>query len=230
MKDFSVLLQPNCRVLTIKTASSTDLMRIAACHQKAFPKALSSGMGKRYLCKMLEWYLVDERAFLFYIEQHGACVGYCGGLKVEAFGVGSASSMIQHSFSEAVRTFIIRPWLFFHPEFIQKYKLAARNIIRRFKRLLVQERVQQKCSQGKSPSVSHAGLIVIGVDPAFQGKGYGSRLLQEFEVISLKLGFRRLSLTVKTNNLSAIRSYSRNGWVTTEVKGNSTTMEKELST
>jgi ribosomal protein S18 acetylase RimI-like enzyme len=185
-------------------------------------------MGKKYLCKMLEWYLQDDRAFLFYIEHDGQCAGYCGGLAVDGNSrVGSASSMIQHSFSFAVKTFLLRPWLFVHPEFIRKYKLTGRNVTKRFGKLL-RKTPLQKPLPDKTAVTPHAGLIVIGVDPAYQGKGYGSRMLKEFEAISRGLGFSRLSLTVKTNNQTAIRSYTRNGWLTVDVQGKSTTMEKKL--
>lgn len=215
---------------TIKIASLTDLPAIARCHQKAFPKALSSAMGVSYLCKMLEWYLVDERAFLFFIEEGSKCAGYCGGLKFDGSSrIGSASSMIQHSFREAVKTFLKRPWLFVHPEFMPKYKLAARNVFKRVRKIFKKPSQQPAVAGDLTLPEPHTGLIVIGVDPAFQGKGYGSRLLNEFEVVSIALGFHKLSLTVKTGNTNAIKSYLRNGWVTTEVKGKSTTMKKSLS-
>ena len=81
-------------------ATYQDLPRLAQCHRTAFPKTLSTAMGQRYVEKMLEWYLVDERAFIFILEHDGQCVGYCGGLKFDGTArVGSASSMIQHSYN-----------------------------------------------------------------------------------------------------------------------------------
>lgn len=211
----------------IVNATFEDLPRLARCHRAAFPKTLSTAMGQGYVEKMLEWYLVDSRAFIFLLEEDGQCVGYCGGLKFDGTArVGSASSMIQHSYNLAVKTFIKRPWLFFHPEFFSKYKLAGRNVIRRVKKMMgVQESV---VSVAELPE-PHTGLIVIGVDPAVQGKGYGSWLLQEFERVSGGLNFKKMMLTVRTENEQAIRSYLRNGWITTKVEGPSTTMEKQLN-
>jgi ribosomal protein S18 acetylase RimI-like enzyme len=74
----------------------------------------------------------------------------------------------------------------------------------------------------------HTGLIVIGVDPAYQGKGYGSKLLQEFEVVSKEMGFNILMLTVKSENAQAIKSYQRNGWVIISDDGKSVAMTKEI--
>lgn len=205
-----------------------DLPEMAKCHRLAFPKALSTAMGQKYVEKMLEWYLADERAFIFLLKEEQTCVGYCGGLKFTGTaGIGSASSMIQYSYHEAVRVFLLNPWLFFHPEFISKYKLAFRNLKRRIKkRFGGVEKVQT--STGHKIAEAHTGLVVIGVDPHMQNKGYGSLLLQEFERISLELGFRKMSLTVRTDNYRAIKSYLRNGWKTVRVDGNSTQMEKQI--
>lgn len=211
-----------------KTPVPEDLTRLAQCHRAAFPSALSSVMGQQYVEKMLEWYLVDKRAFIFMLEEDNQIIGYCGGLKFDGTArVGSASSMIQHSYHQAVRTFLARPWLFFHPEFIPKYKLAAKNVWRRIKNTLsLAEKVKSKPQELPAP---HTGLIVIGVYPAVQGKGYGSMLLREFERVSISLGYKAMLLTVRTDNKQAIKSYLRNGWLATRVEGNSTTMEKHLN-
>lgn len=211
----------------IVTATFNDLPRLAQCHRAAFPKTLSTAMGQAYVEKMLEWYLVDDRAFIFLLEEDGACVGYCGGLKFDGTArVGSASSMIQHSYTAALKTFLRKPWLFFHPEFFSKYALALKNVVKRTRKMLgMQEPVRQKAVLPEP----HTGLIVIGVDPRVQGKGYGSHLLQEFERVSAELNFKKMMLTVRTQNEQAIRSYLRNNWKTTKVEGSSTTMEKQLS-
>lgn len=215
-------------MIKIITPTIQDLPRLAQCHRSAFPKSLSTAMGQEYVEKMLEWYLKDDRAFIFMFEEDGQCVGYCGGLKFDGTArVGSASSMIQHSYDQAVKTFLRKPWLFFHPEMFPKYRLAAKNVLRRIKKSFgVNDKPQP---MKKSEQEAHTGLVVIGVDEKFQSKGYGSMMLKEFEQLSEKMGFKKMMLTVRTNNQQAIRSYARNGWVTTVVAGNSTTMEKRLN-
>ncbi|HEU5290298.1 MAG TPA: GNAT family N-acetyltransferase, partial [Cyclobacteriaceae bacterium] len=101
-----------------------------------------------------------------------------------------------------------------------------RNVIRRAKKMMG---VQEPIANAAELPDPHTGLIVIGVDPAVQGKGYGSQLLQEFERVSRGLNFKKMMLTVRTQNEQAIRSYLRNGWETTKVEGASTTMEKQLN-
>ena len=207
------------------TATHKDLPGLAQCHRAAFPKTLSTAMGQHYVEKMLEWYLVDERGFLFYLKgEDQLCIGYCGGIKVEVVGKdGSASSMIQHSYAAAVRAMMTRPWLFFHPEFLKKYRLAIRNIGKRFSKKT--SHTQQNAGVLKSIE-PHIGLVVIGVDPKFIGKGYGSKLLIEFEKRAVNFGFKKIALTVKTDNDVAIRSYLKNGWITTSVTGKATAMHK----
>lgn len=214
----------------LKNATKLDLASIAQCHRSAFPHALSSAMGVKYLSKMLEWYLVDDRAFLFFIEENGICRGYCGGLTVEASSrPGSASSMIQHSFRAAIFTFLTRPWLFFHPEFIPKYRLIGRNLYLKIGRILGRMAKRKSAIVSKSEKEAYVGLIVIGVDPEFQGRGYGSFLLKEFEVRAKRSGYRKLGLTVKSDNKKAIGAYQRNGWKVTAVNKDSTSMEKFLN-
>lgn len=211
----------------IVSATVEDLPRLASCHCAAFPRTLSTAMGQKYVEKMLEWYLVDDRAFLFALEEDAQIVGYCGGLKFDGTArVGSASSMIQHSYNLAVKTFLTRPWLFFHPEFIPKYKLAARNVWRRVKKVM---RIVEKAkTEPHDLPTPHTGLIVIGVHPKLQGKGYGSLLLQEFERVSKSMGFIKMMLTVRTDNHQAINSYVRNGWKITQVGGKSSSLEKNV--
>lgn len=210
----------------LRDATLSDLPMIAKCHRAAFPRALSSAMGETYLRKMLEWYLLSDRAFMFLIRQNDRCVGYCGGLIYDGtHAMGSASSMLQHSFREAIQSFLLRPWLFFHPEFVAKYKLAARNI---WKRLLGVGSEQRQRVQPAAPVERYTGLVIIGIDKEYQGQGFGSQLLQEFEQKTRKLQIAKMLLTVLSTNHQAIKSYKRNGWSVTATNGRSTTMEKRI--
>ncbi len=56
------------------------------------------------------------------------------------------------------------------------------------------------------------GLVVIGVLPEYQGKGYGSVILREFERRALEKGFKRINLSVRRDNEKAISAYLKNGW------------------
>jgi ribosomal protein S18 acetylase RimI-like enzyme len=211
--------------MIIDKPEAAHLPAIAACHRKAFPRALSSAMGQAYVEKMLEWYLVDKRAFLFFSEENGTCTGYCGGLVADGkVVVGSASSMIQHSFRAAVNAILFRPWLLFHIEFGRKYRLIIKNIWRRLRKQMDMPGVKSSPS-GKV--VPRTGLIVIGVDPAYRGRGIATELLKEFERQSRLRGYQNMMLTVRSDNFAAIRAYERSGWYKTVEHHGSITMEKK---
>jgi ribosomal protein S18 acetylase RimI-like enzyme len=119
-----------------------------------------------------------------------------------------------------------RPWLFLHVEFLKKYRLALKNSWRKFRKWLG---APVASTAPRVPVQPHTGLIVIGVDPHFQGKGYGAMLLAEFERQSMLRGYDLMMLTVRTDNHQAIRAYERSGWGAVETGLNSTTMEKQVN-
>lgn len=209
-------------MVEIKIANEKDIGRIAECHRAAFPDSLSSAIGHDYVSVMLRWYLSGENTFLFFAEESGKCVGYCGGMVKTVWGIGSASSMAQYSFNAAITGFLKKPWLVIHPEVRAKYMFIIKNIVNRF--------IRKKKLRGEPEVIfePYTGLVVIGVDPAFQGKGYGSALMQEFEKITRQRGLKKMLLSVHTDNARAITSYTRNGWKITQVNGSSTSMEKLL--
>lgn len=207
-------------------AQHKDLVAIAKCHQKTFPDALTSKMGVRYLSRIFSWYLSTDKAFLFFLRDNDQVVGYAGGMLVDGtLAHGSASSLTQHTFNDAIKALLIRPWLLLHRDFISRYTLFTRNIVTR----LLNKFRKTEIRSAAAPKEPHVGLVVIGVDPKFQGKGYGTMLLQEFERQTVQYGFKKMTLSVNANNIQAIRSYSRNGWVATKVEGTSTQMEKRLN-
>lgn len=209
----------------IKIAKPEDLSLIASCHIHAFPATLSSQLGISLVRKMLSWYLDSPKRFLFYIEIGNRCVGYCGGMISDGTQIhGSASGMIQHSFKDAFRALLVRPWLWFHQDLRSRYKLILKNIYFKITRYNT-----PVSSRSAHPIEPHAGLIVIGVGPAYQGQGYASILLKEFERITREQGIVKMMLTVLTTNEQAIIAYRKSGWVVFETNPKSTLMIKNLS-
>ncbi len=210
----------------IINSESSHLTALAHCHKNAFKHSLSSSMGIPYLRKMLEWYIVSPHTFIFHAEENGHCIAYCGGMITDGSQpTGSASGMLQYSFKSAVKSFLLRPWLLIHPDVRKKYPYIWRNILMKtgLKKPQRSQAEQQKLAQ--DPQV---GLVVIGADPAWQGKGYGSILLKEFERRALSYNIPKLQLTVKADNDQAIRAYKRNGWLREKVSGDSLSMYKIL--
>lgn len=213
--------------ILLRSSTRSDLPALARCHLVAFPAAMALALGNRYCTRMLSWYLSTNKTFLFHVEDgQGRCAGYCGGMVNDGtLATGSASGMAQHSFYPALWAFATHPWVLFHPEVHAKWPLLWKNIKMKLGLARkVHTTSAQKQQQAQAPQV---GLVVIGVDPAHQGKGYGSLLLREFERRAVEeYGIRRLQLTVRTDNAQAIRAYKRNGWVTHKTQGASTSMVK----
>lgn len=52
----------------------------------------------------------------------------------------------------------------------------------------------------------------VAVDPRVQGRGVGSRMMKEIIALAGGQGFKRIELTVATNNKTAIRLYTHAGF------------------
>ena len=197
--------------MIIKNTSTEDIRSVALCHRKAFPDSLSSKLGTSYCMKMLAWYIEDERGDLFHLEENFRVIGYCGGIKHSIPGKhGSATSVTQYTFKTIVYSFLKKPWLIFHPEIRSRLPFIIKNIALKIKPVKPPKPVPpSNNSQDFMPSM---GLVVIGVDPVYQGKGFGSVLLKEFEKRARETGFRRINLSVKKDNEQAITAYKKNGW------------------
>lgn len=196
--------------MTPITTRLSDLPGIVRCHKRAFPRALSSVQGDRFISKMMEWYISSDRGVLFHIEEGGRIIGYCGGIITLQPGLhGAVSSISQYAFSEFVQSYLRKPWLLFHPENLKKSNYIFRNILYK----LGMSKPKKAGAASQSNFESFMGLVVIGLDPDFQGKGLGSILLQEFEKLARERGVHHVQLSVISTNLQAIKSYQKNGWI-----------------
>jgi ribosomal protein S18 acetylase RimI-like enzyme len=215
--------------MLIQSTEHIQLHDLSHCHRAAFPQSLATALGQHYVTCMLSWYLSSSKTFLFHVQDDkGHIVGYCGGMISDGtLPTGSASGMAQHSFYAALWAFVTHPWVLWHPEVRAKWPLLKKNLLFRMglskKRDITTEQAQKMSFE---PQV---GLVVIGVDPACHGMGYGSFLLQEFERKAfINYGIHLLQLTVLANNVKAIRAYERNGWIRGKQQGKSLLMTKEV--
>ena len=216
--------------MLIQSTEHFQLPNLSSCHRAAFPQSLATALGQRYVTRMLSWYLSSSKTFLFHVnDDNGGIAGYCGGMISDGtLPTGSASGMAQHSFYAAIWAFATHPWVLWHPEVRAKWPLLKKNL---FTRLGLRKKKDITPEQAQKMSTApHVGLVVIGVDPFFQGKGYGSLLLKEFERRAVvNYGIHHLQLTVLANNAEAIRAYEKNGWIKVEEKARAIRMEKILS-
>lgn len=216
----------------MKLAQPADLLAIAACHMKAFPESITSLLGKSVVADMFKWYLSAPNKFLVWVEENGKCIGYCGGVVLDGTDAyGSASGMTQFGMQAGMKRLLLKPWLLFHPEIRKRYPFMLTNIKRKVKRLFSSTTATtvKPIERTVAPSELKSGLVVIGVDPNYQGKGLGSLLQHDFEQRSKQLGAIKMELSVRQNNQQAITSYERNGWSISGTEGPSYNMVKLIT-
>ncbi|TAE81145.1 MAG: GNAT family N-acetyltransferase [Bacteroidetes bacterium] len=217
----------------IKDAQTHDLKKIAACHIAAFPDSLTSKLGIEFISNMFKWYLSGSNKFLFWIEGNNQCIGYCGGYVMDGSDAyGASSGMTQFGFNSAIKAMLLRPWLFFHPEVISKYKFILTNLKRRVKKILgftPDKPIVLKAQTLNTNNELQAGLVIIGVSPQLHKKGIGSLLQVEFEKRATQQKATLLSLSVRRLNDKAISSYKRNGWEIKADEGPSYLMTKKIA-
>lgn len=182
---------------------------IAQCHMECFPASLATKLGKGYVQQTFDWYLDKPNRFLFYIEEDNKVVGYCGGFVPSKPGDGSSSGMLQHAFNKAIKGLLTHPWLLFHSEVVPHYPFLWRNIKRK---LTGKIKPATPVSNEKAPFKPYCGLVVIGVHPGYRGKGIAQQLMAEFEQRAKDLQQHELILSVKKNNIRALKAYQNYGW------------------
>jgi RimJ/RimL family protein N-acetyltransferase len=74
---------------------------------------------------------------------------------------------------------------------------------------------------------SKTGRVVIMIDEPFTKKGYGFQSLSLLEKEAQKLGVKKLSLEVRTDNVAAISLYNKSGF---DLKYTEAVMEKNIET
>jgi ribosomal protein S18 acetylase RimI-like enzyme len=202
--------------MRVETTKINHISSIVDCHEDAFPDALSTKQGRKFISKMLEWYIVSNRGVLFHIyDNDNQIVGYCGGIITKEPGLlGAVSSISQYAFQDFIKSYIARPWLLFHKENLRRYPYIIKNLLIR---LGIKSKRKKVSAIEKSEFKAFMGLVVIGVRKQHHGKGFGSLLLQEFERLAKSdKNIHKIQLTVKSTNHKAIKSYLNNGWLLTQ--------------
>ena len=202
----------------IVNSGHPDLPEIPKCHQKAFPKALSRRQGLRFVERMLERYIDNERGLIFHCTDDSVRIqSYCGGIITAESGLlGAVSCITQSAFGTFIISILTRPWLILHPENIKRIPLLIKNLFIKLRLI-------------RRNSLHSWVLVVIGVNPSQQGRGIGSMLLKEFEnLVKRTPKVRIIILSVKTSNLPALKAYRKNGWLIAEENDDVKLLKKHL--
>jgi len=183
---------------------------ISSCHINAFPNAIFSKLGPKFLKKMFSWYFESENRLLFHIEHDGHCIGYFGLLINNGkLKMGSTSSIIQYTFSQIITQILLNPRILLHYSFLQNFKLIVRNIKLK---MFSSKKNEIIINDNNTDYFPKLGLIVIGLRKEYQGKGVGTYLLKSIDQIAHDLKVKSIYLTVSKSNINAIKSYVNNGY------------------
>lgn len=183
---------------------------MAICQMESFPESFGTKLGLHYTEKSLEWFLTGDNRFLFHVYDENNIIAYCGGFQSAGAGDGSTSGMMQYAMKEAAIAMFKKPWLFFNKDIIKFYPLIIKNI---FRKLSSRKKVPVHSNETHSREIK-IGLVVIGVKPAFRGKGCFELLMKHFEETCKQRNASKMLLSVKATNRRAIAAYKKAGWQT----------------
>jgi ribosomal protein S18 acetylase RimI-like enzyme len=197
--------------LVTEKADKNSLAIIAKCYIDAFPNSISAKLGENYIKHNLGWFLEDEMKILFYIKEDNKCIGFCGGYLWTKIGDGSTSSMINYSKKIRNKILLSKPWLLLNFETIIK---IFKFLIIKFKLTFLRNKSVEINLQRNESSL---GLVVIGVNPNYKGKGIANLLIQQFEKFGADKDINWAHLSVRKENSRAINFYKKNGWEITSI-------------
>jgi ribosomal protein S18 acetylase RimI-like enzyme len=175
--------------MRVRDATTADLAAVAALHVAALPHDFLSQLGASFLRQVYPTFLQSELGFLLVAEEEGRVVGF----------VSCACDTARF-----FRTTLRRRWpclmllalrrLLFHPRDLARLLGAWRY-------------------PTKNRALTMPELVSIAVEPRWQGRGVGRRLLNEFDQRLKQRRARRFFLTVGTDNRSARGFYAKLGFV-----------------
>ena len=209
----------------LSNTEPSQLNDLAICQMACFPKSFNTQLGKNYIAKSLNWFLQKDTRFLFHVMCNNEVVGFCGGFAPQFYGDGSSSGMLQFAFKEAVMGIAKKPWLLVNKELRNYYPFIGRNIK---KKLGLKKTLAAETKPTNYVFKESVGLVVIGVHPAYRGKGIFEILMKEFEQKALQLNIKNCNLSVRADNARAIAAYTKMGWQIQSQKDNAIIMFKHL--
>jgi len=133
-------------------------------------------------------------------EKDGEAAGFCVG----GISCGSLEGFLRRNRVWLMVRLVTRPWLFLNPVIMSRIRsaLTVLGVL--------------PCRGDAPPPVQRTersyGILSIAADPRWHGAGVGRRLMEDAEGEALARGFRRMRLTVATDNYRAIRFYEKLGW------------------
>ncbi|MBN2181651.1 MAG: GNAT family N-acetyltransferase [Sedimentisphaerales bacterium] len=197
--------------ISIEPARIENVPGMADCHAIAFPGRFMSEMGHGWLCAL----------YLYFINQSGGIcyvASDCAG-KVVGFAAGGEPD---------IRGRFLRAAMWRYPHIIF-WKFLTKPLVRSvlleelFKKLHLKHKpLSPEEIATSETSVKCGNLLSICVLPDYRGAGVAGRLIEDFYKACVAKGYRRLTLSVLTENCRAVAFYKKHHWRETGISGAST--------
>lgn len=180
--------------LIVRPVLSKDSEAITALHMASFAGYLNTRLGKRYVKKVIEWFISQPGCYALLAEAPagGDIVGYVIG-GPDGYG----RMLSQAVFPHAVLGAIMSPSLVFN-------QTVWRKALARLLGLLAPVKPKSHSSSFR--------LIIMAVSDKYRREGVGARLIAELERRVVEQGYKEISLSVKSDNGPAISVYKKNGY------------------
>ncbi len=186
-------------LVQVRKAESSDLLEIGRCHIISFPGEFMSQMGICWLKSLYNEFIKHPRGIsLVAVDNENNIIGF-------AFG---GERKIRDTFlKNAVYKYCFL--IFF--KFLT-CKIIRKKLIRHLAHIFRSKGHEGNSKDEESDQGLQGSLLSIGVSPRAQAKGVGTLLVQNFEQHAKNMGFNKMMLTVRKDNLKAIQFYKKNGW------------------
>lgn len=164
--------------MEIRLINKEEIAGVVNVHLKAFEGFFLSDLGGSFLKTYYDSIRKNDRGILLGSFENERLIGFCAGT----------------SLSDGFNAYLIRRnFLQFSITGITLLFSKPRALYRLYKNL-------KKTGTSITDSGNYAELLSIGIDPNFQGKGVGKRLLIQLELMLAKQGQNQISLTTDLHN------------------------------
>lgn len=188
----------------LREIKSSDLPAVAAVHLNAFPDSALTKLGPEIVRRYYEWQLEGPHKF---VSAVGAFAdGECAGYSFSGEFDGSISGFLRKNRQYLIKEVLLHPWLVFNPLF-RKRLFRGLQILRRFP-----SKNTEKSKTAREKRASF-GILSIAVSTSHRKLGIGKILMMDAEERAIRLGYKRMHLTVSPANQNAIRFYENLDWI-----------------
>ena len=206
------------RSISIKQAQTENIPGMAKCHIVAFPGRFMTEMGTRWLCALYRFFIKHPGGICYVaVDSAGKIVG---------FAVGGESEIREQFLRAAVLRY---PHIIF-------WKFLTRPLVRN----VLLEELSRKLHLKRNPTPSEnvstrkalakcGNLLSICVLPGYKGAGVAGQLIEVFQKTCAAKGYKRLTLSVVSENSRAVAFYKKHRWYEAGTAGASTKFALDIN-